>query len=185
MSKKSHGNRAILRRPYEHRANLDRTAPVTPNRSICDWPIRPVGISIWGQSSCARPKTELGIGNHAVGVWGVTTRKDDGKMRSGCVDVQTCKMRMLMRRLKTIVDRLGSGPNLVCWLRSGVWVMCQFSNLCIKNALLLLLLVTSMCTDFHHFRSSWWSRHSKSSTFKFSRCSDPSAVSRTRHMSHR
>jgi len=31
-----------------------------------------------------------------------------------------------------------------------------------------LLLVTSMRTDFHHFRSCWWSRHSKSSTFKFS-----------------
>jgi len=37
MSKKSQGNRAILRRPYEHRANSDRTVPVTPNRSICDW----------------------------------------------------------------------------------------------------------------------------------------------------
>jgi len=28
--KKSHGDRAILRRPYEHRANSDRTVPVTP-----------------------------------------------------------------------------------------------------------------------------------------------------------
>jgi len=36
MSKKSHGDRAILRRPYEHRANSDRTVPVTHNRSICD-----------------------------------------------------------------------------------------------------------------------------------------------------
>jgi len=47
----------------------------------------------------------------------------------------------------------------------------------------LLLLVTSMRTDFHHFRSSWWSRHNKSSTI--SRHSEPSAVSRTRHLSHR
>jgi len=29
MGKKSHGDHAILRRPYEHRANSHRTVPVT------------------------------------------------------------------------------------------------------------------------------------------------------------
>jgi len=35
-------------------------------------------------------------------------------------DVRTCKMRTLMRRLKTLVDRLMSGPRLVGRLGSGV-----------------------------------------------------------------
>ena len=30
----------ISRRPYDDRANSDRTVPVTPNRSICDWCIK-------------------------------------------------------------------------------------------------------------------------------------------------
>ena len=54
MSKKSHGDRAILRRPYEHRANSDHTVPVTPNRSICDWSISKIfndtkrrAVSLW------------------------------------------------------------------------------------------------------------------------------------------
>jgi len=41
------------------------------------------------------------------------------------VDVRTCKMRMLMRRLETILDRLGSGP-IVGRLRSGVQVSASF-----------------------------------------------------------
>jgi len=44
ISKKSHGDRAILRRPYEHRANSDRTVAVTHSRSICDRCITPERI---------------------------------------------------------------------------------------------------------------------------------------------
>ena len=50
-----------------------------------------------------------------------------GKMlMTGCgcaFEIRTCKMRMLMRRLKTLVDWLGSGARLVSRLGSGVWVV--------------------------------------------------------------
>jgi len=42
------------------------------------------------------------------------------------VDARTCKMQMLMRKLKTLVDRLGSGPRIVGRLGSGVRVRANF-----------------------------------------------------------
>ena len=47
-------------------------------------------------------------------------------MRNRYADVRTSKMRDILLRLKTLVDRLGSGPRLMGRLGSGVRVNASF-----------------------------------------------------------
>ena len=54
----------------------------------------------------------------------VTLRMYDS---SGYPDVRSCKMRMLLWRLKTLVNGLGSGPRFVGQLGPGVQVTAIFT----------------------------------------------------------